>query len=133
MIADATAQMMRAAVDGLVAADMEWTRQDRHGRWVVIERGVGALLKDSPPSVREYVDGVTSYRARRFSSLSRARKFAQKVDGIVRRWRRRPPARGGGGKFRRVWRRQGPWERALQSAKAMRMLPCMLRTISEDE
>jgi hypothetical protein len=113
VIADASAQMMRAAIDKLVAADREWLRQDHRGRWVVIEPGVGHLLKGSSPSARAYVDAITDCRARRFSSLSRARKFARKIGGVVRRWRRRPPPRMG---LRHVWRSEEPWDRARRSA-----------------
>ena len=130
MIADDFFAQMRASVDKLVAADMEWLRHDRHGRWVVLEPGVGRLLKDSSLHVRDYVDAVTGRRARRFSSLSRARKFARKVDGVVRRWRRRPPSRMG---LRRAWRHEGVWERVRRSTDAMRMLPGMLHAIREDE
>jgi hypothetical protein len=126
---DAFFAQMRASIDKLVAADMEWLRHDRHGRWVVLEPGVGRLLKDSPPHVRDYVDAVTDRRARRFSSLSRARKFARKIDGVVRRWRRRPPSRMG---LRRVWRREGVWEHARRSTNAMFMLPGMRHAIQKD-
>jgi hypothetical protein len=128
MNTDFSAQM-RASLNKLVAADMEWLRHDRHGRWVVLEPSVGRLLKSSSQSVREYVDAVTDRRARRFSSLSRARKFARKVGGVVRRWRRCPPSRMG---LRRAWRRDGVWERARRSTDAMLMLP-VLHAIRDGE
>jgi hypothetical protein len=128
MNADTFFAQMDASIDKRVAADMEWLHHDQHGRWVVLEPGVGRLLKSSPTSVRAYVDAVTDRRARRFSSLSRARKFARKIGGVVRHWRRRPPSRMG---LRRAWRREGVWERARRSMDAMCMLPGMLHAIRE--
>jgi hypothetical protein len=84
-----------------------WLPHDRRGRWVVIEPGAGRHLRGIPREMRRYVDRVTPRRGRRFSSLSQARAFARSVGGKVRHWRRTPP--GGG-----VWRRQSPWERALE-------------------
>jgi hypothetical protein len=87
----------------------KWWKQDRRGPWVVLERGPGRLLRDSPRHVRDYVDAISEIRGRRFSSLSRARAFAREVDGVVRRWRRQMPRRG-------PWRIvTNPWERAVQS------------------
>jgi hypothetical protein len=129
VIADAPAQVMRAAIGKLVAADREWLRQDHRGRWVVLEPGVGRLLKSSPPSARAYVDAITGCRARRFSSLSRARKFARKVGGVVRRWRRHPPPRMG---LRRVWRSEEPWDRARRSTPALLGLPGIQHAVGED-
>jgi hypothetical protein len=65
--------------------------------------------------MRRYVDAMSKRRARRFSSLSRARAFAHAVRGTVHHWRRTPPSGG-------VWRRQSPWQRALATADAMRSL-----------
>jgi hypothetical protein len=88
--------------------EQQWWKQDRRGRWVVLERGPGHLLTDSPRHIRDYVDAITEQRGRRFSSLSRARKFAHEVDGVVRRWRRQMPKRG-------AWRLEtNPWERAVR-------------------
>ena len=128
MNADTFFAQMDASIDKRVAADMEWLHHDQHGRWVVLEPGVGRLLKGSPPRVRDYVDAVTERRARRFSSLSRARKFAQRVGGVIRRWRRRPPSRMG---QRCVWKCKGVWEQARRSTDAMLMLPGMLHAIRE--
>ena len=105
---------IKAALDKALRAHTEyersWWKQDRRGRWVVLERGPGRLLTDSPRRVRDYVDAITSQRGRRFSSLSRARAFAREVGGEVRRWRRQMPRRG-------PWRTvTNPWERVAQQA-----------------
>ena len=92
---------MRAHAD----YERQWWKQDRRGRWVVLEPGPGRLLNDSPQRIRDYVDAITEQRGRRFSSLSRARAFAREVSGKVRRWRRQMPKRG-------PWRCvTNPWER----------------------
>lgn len=92
-----------------VAREQKWWKQDRRGRWVVLEPGPGRLLKGSPQHIRDHVDAITSQRGRRFSSLSRARKFAKAIGGEVRRWRRQMPRRG-------PWRREtNPWQHALRS------------------
>lgn len=100
-------------------ADYEkaWWKQDRRGRWVVLEPGPGRLLKDSPRHIRDYVDAITEQRGRRFSSLSRARAFAREIDGKVCRWRRQMPKRG-------AWRRvTNPWERVAEVG-LMRLWGC---------
>jgi hypothetical protein len=90
------------------ARELRWWKQDRRGRWVVLEPGPGRLLKDSPRHIRDYVDTITEQRGRRFSSLSRARKFARAIGGAVRRWQRKMPGRG-------PWRLvTNPWERAIR-------------------
>lgn len=66
--------------------DRLWRCGDRHGRWMVIERGVGHLL-DAPRKIKAIADAASRRRVRRFSSLSRARAFAHRIDGEVRRWR----------------------------------------------
>jgi hypothetical protein len=100
--------------------EQQWWKQDRRGRWVVLERGVGHLLTDSPQHIRDYVDANTEQRGRRFSSLSRARKFAREVDGVVRRWRRQMPKRG-------PWRLEtNPW------ARVMRLMPLWASCTCED-
>jgi len=92
-----------------------WWKQDRRGRWVVLEPGPGRLLKDSPRYIRDRVDALVEQRARRFSSLSRARAFAREIGGVVRRWRRQMPKRG-------PWRLvTNPWERV---AKQTRLWGC---------
>ena len=65
--------------------------QQRRGRWVVVEPGIGRLLKDLPRAEQLSVDLLSGLRARRFTSLSHARKFAKIVGGVIRRWRRKPP------------------------------------------
>ena len=94
-----------------------WWKQDRRGRWVVLEPGPGRLLKGSPRHIRDYVDAIMEQRGRRFSSLSRARAFAREVGGVVRRWRRQMPKRG-------PWRRvTNPWERVAQQSP-LRLWSC---------
>jgi hypothetical protein len=100
----ALARQMHGAIAAQIDRDLAWLPHDRRGRWVVIEPGPGRYLTDSPAHVRRFVDARTPRRARRFSSLSRARAFARSVGGDVARWRRIPP--GGG-----IWRRVSPWER----------------------
>jgi hypothetical protein len=74
----------------------------------VLEPGPGRLLKDSPQHIRDYVDAITEQRGRRFSSLSRARRFARSMGSVVRRWQRKMPRRG-------PWRLvTNPWERAVR-------------------
>lgn len=98
------------------ARELRWWKQDRRGRWLVLEPGPGRLLRNSPRHVRDYIDSITEQRGRRFSSLSRARKFAHQVGGVVRRWQRRLP---GGRSWRLV---TNPWESAIQ-AMSMRVWP----------
>lgn len=93
-----------------VAAERAWSKGSPRGRWVVLERGPGRLLRDSPRHLRDYVDAITPQRGRRFTSLSRARAFARNVDGIVRRWRNPMPD----GK---VWQKIGAWEHALRGVR----------------
>ena len=94
-----------------------WWKQDRRGRWVVLEPGPGRLLKSSPRHVRDYVDALMEQRGRRFSSLSRARAFAREVGGVVRRWRCQMPKRG-------PWRLvTNPWER-VATRSPMRLWGC---------
>jgi hypothetical protein len=91
-----------------MAREAAW-RAHRRGRWVVLERGPGRLLRETPRHVRDYVDAITEIRGRRFSSLSHARAFAREVGGVVRRWRRQMPQRG-------PWRlTTNPWEHAVRS------------------
>src|SRR4029079_1829848 len=66
-----------------------WWKNDRRGRWVVLEPGPGRLLDDSPKHMRDYIDAITPQRGRRFRSLSKDRAFAREVCGALRRWRRR--------------------------------------------
>src|SRR5205809_5054732 len=89
-----TREMLDKSAALYVERERQWWKQDRRGRWVVLEPGPGRLLKDSPRHVRDYVDAVCEQRGRRFSSLSRARKFARSIGGEVRRWQRQLPGRG---------------------------------------
>jgi hypothetical protein len=88
-----------------------WWKQDRRGRWVVLEPGPGRLLKESPRRIRDRVDALVEQRGRRFSSRSRARAFAREIGGKVRRWRRQMPKRG-------PWRLvTNPWERVSKQTR----------------
>jgi hypothetical protein len=103
---------VEAAVADSVQRDRAWLPHDRRGRWVVVEPGAGHYMTSSPRDVRRVAELATPRRARRFSSLSRARAFARSVDGTVRRWRRAPP--GGG-----IWRRESPWQWATRGRGAV--------------
>jgi len=92
-----------------------WWKNDRRGRWVVLEPGPGRLLDDSPRHVREYIDAITPQRGRRFRSLSRARAFAREIGGEVRRWRRNMTRSYGGCKLKTTWRYEtNPWKSAAR-------------------
>lgn len=99
---------LEEAVAGYTARERAWLAHDHRGRWVVIEPGIGHLLSGCSKAARRYADATSRRRARRFSSLSRARAFARSVGGIVARWRRTPP-RGG------AWTHESPWQRALST------------------
>lgn len=104
-------QRLDKAMHAHAEYECQWWKNDRRGRWVVLEPGPGRLLKDSPRHMRDYVDALTEQRGRRFSSLSRARA----IDGEVRRWRRQMPRRGS-------WRYvTNPWEGAINP---MRIWSC---------
>jgi hypothetical protein len=92
-----------------------WWKNDRRGRWVVLEPGPGRLLDDAPRHIREHIDLITPQRARRFRSLSRARAFAREVDGVVRRWHRKMPRYFMGRKYMSRWRYEtNPWKSATR-------------------
>ena len=94
-----------------VEYEQKWWKQDRRGRWVVLEPGPGRLLTDSPRHLREYVDAITPQRGRRFRSLSRARAFAREVGGVVRRWHRQMSRSAGDRKVKTIWRYEtNPWK-----------------------
>jgi len=108
MMEDHVRELLDKSLRSYTERERAWWKQDRRGRWVVLEPGPGRLLKDSPQRIRDYVDAITEQRGRRFSSLSRARAFAREVDGVVRRWKRQMPGRG-------PWRRTtNPWEGATR-------------------
>jgi hypothetical protein len=111
------AERMDADAAAAVERDRAWLPHDRHGRYLVLEAGSGRYLRGEPKIIRQIADAASDRRARRFSSLSRARAFARQVGGTVHRWRRTPP--GGG-----IWRRQSPWDRAL---KMTRWLPTTMQ------
>jgi hypothetical protein len=95
--------------------ERQWWKQDRGGRWVVLEPGPGRLLTDSPRRIREYVDAITPQRGRRFRSLSRARRFAREVGGVVRRWRRQMARTVGDRKVKTTWSYEtNPWKQAAR-------------------
>ena len=95
--------------------EARWWKNDRRGRWVVLEPGPGRLLRDAEPHVREYLDLIAERRGRRFSSLSRARSFAREIGSEVRRWHRHMVRRYRGRKVRATWRYEtNPWARAVR-------------------
>jgi len=121
MMEGSVRKMLDASMRRYADREQAWWKQDRRGRWVVLEPGPGRHLRDAPRHIRDYVDAVTDQRGRRFSSLSRARAFAREVDGEVRRWRRQMPGRGS-------WRREtNPWARVVDDAKAAMYVPMLLR------
>jgi hypothetical protein len=106
------------------ARENAWWKQDRRGRWVVLEPGPGRLLKGSPRHIRDYVDAIMEQRGRRFSSLSRARAFAREVGGVVRRWRRHMHRCVLGRNVKATWLYEtNPWARATRD---MPLLGCWL-------
>jgi hypothetical protein len=102
-------EQLDAEIAARVARDHAWLPHDRRGRYLVFEAGAGRHLRGEPVVIRQIVDAASERRARRFSSLSRARAFAREVGGTVHRWRRTPP---GGGR----WLRVPSWNRALRTA-----------------
>ena len=76
-----------------------WAKQDRHGRWVVVE----GLELGVPISkrTRRLLHASLARRGRRFASLSRARRFATEVGGHVRHWRAHE------------WKRANAWSFAI--------------------
>lgn len=110
-------KMLDKAMHAHAEYERQWWKQDRRGRWVVLEPGPGRLLKDSPRRIRDRVDALVSQRGRRFSSLSRARAFAREVGGAVRRWRHQMPKRG-------PWTYQtNPWKRVAQQTPLLGLCP----------
>jgi len=106
-----TRKLLDEAMRAHVERERAWWKNDRRGRWVVLEPGPGRLLSGSPRHVRDYVDAITPQRGRRFSSLSRARAFARRIGGEVRRWRRQMPRRAGGRSYKAAWRYEtNPWK-----------------------
>ena len=108
---EALAQQIDAGLAAHLERERDWLPHDRRGRWLVIEPGPGHLLHDQPRWMRDLVDAVSERRARRFSSLSRARAFARRVGGTLAHWRRTPPSGG-------QWRRVSPWDRAIRRVGA---------------
>jgi hypothetical protein len=107
--------MLDKALRAHTESERQWWKNDRRGRWVVLEPGPGRLLKDSPRHVREYIDAITEQRGRRFRSLSRARAFAREIGGEVRRWRRHMNRRYRGHNLKTTWRYEtNPWARATR-------------------
>jgi hypothetical protein len=110
-----TRELLDEALRAHTEYERQWWKNDRRGRWVVIEPGPGRLLKGSPERVREYVDAITEQRGRRFSSLSRARAFAREIGGVVRRWRRHMNRRYMGRNVKAAWRYEtNPWARVAR-------------------
>ena len=114
-LTDDTKRLLDKSLRDYQAREAAWWKNDRRGRWVVLEPGPGRLLNDSPKHVREYIDAIVPQRARRFRSLSRARAFARDVGGVLRRWRREMPRRVGPKKFKAQWRHEtNPWKSAVK-------------------
>ena len=112
-----TRELMDKALRTHLDSERGWWKNDRRGRWVVLEPGPGRLLKDSPLHIREYIDAITAQRGRRFRSLSRARAFAREIGGEVRRWRRHMNRRYMGRNVKTTWRYEtNPWARASRHA-----------------
>ena len=108
-------EMLDKALRAYTERERAWWKNDRRGRWVVLEPGPGRLLKNSPQHIREYVDAITEQRGRRFSSLSRARAFARKIGGVVRRWRRHVHRRVLGRHVKVTWQHEtNPWSRVAR-------------------
>ncbi len=131
MMSGDTKQLLDAAVSKYAEHEHVWTPHDQRGRWVVLEVGIGRHLKDASVDARRYADAVSERRARRFSSLSRARAFAHQVGGVVRHWRRRPPSSGIPG-IRRVWVRLSTWGWANRHAGMWLPLARLARCRKED-
>jgi hypothetical protein len=93
-----TAKLLDRAAEAYVARELAWLSRGLRGRWLVLEAGP-----------RDIPCNLLSRRARRFTSLSRARSFARTVKGTVHHWRRSSPAGG-------TWKIQSPWQRALESS-----------------
>jgi hypothetical protein len=120
-------QMLDKAMHAHAEYERAWWKNERCGRWVVLEPGPGRLLKDSPKHLREYVDAITLQRGRRFRSLSRARAFAREVGGVVRRWKRHMHRRVGDRSYKTTWRYEtNPWKHAVEQTASMRLSPWAL-------
>lgn len=111
-------KLLDDAVEAYADRELQWMPRDRRGRWLVLEAGAGRHLRGEPAHIRRIADAASVRRARRFSSLSRARAFAREVGGTVHRWRRTPP--GGG-----TWRRESPWQRTLRAAVVAARMPAI--------
>ena len=108
-------EMLDKALRAHTESDRQWWKNDRRGRWVVLEPCPGRLLKGSPRHIRDYVDAIMEQRGRRFSSLSRARAFAREIGGVVRRWRKHMHRSYMGRKVKATWRYEtNPWARVAR-------------------
>lgn len=122
---DHARQLLDEALAAHVVRERAWLPHDRRGRWVVMEPGAGRYLTNSPEHVRRYVDALSPKRARRFSSLSRARAFARSINSCVQRWRRTPPSGG-------VWQRVSPWQWALSKTSLLWLPTELLATLAAE-
>jgi len=108
MMNGAFEELLEKTLSRQAARDLSWHDDDDRGRWLVLERGPGHLLRGVPKHIRDRIDAQTPRYARRFSSLSRARAFAREMGGEVRRCRRhmwKPMTNPWGSALRRLgWR-----------------------------
>lgn len=112
-------KLFESAFADYAERERAWWKNDRRGRWVVLEPAPSRVLGDAPAHVRDYVDAITDRRARRFSSLSHARSFAKAIGSEVRRWRRQQIRRAGDRKFKATWRYEtNPWALAQRQPGA---------------
>src|SRR5438552_8365394 len=116
-------KLMNKAMHAHAEYEQKWWKQDRRGRWVVLEPGAGTLLTGERKQMRDYLDAITSRRGRRFRSLAQARAFAREVGGEVRHWRRHMARRFGGHKIKSTWRYEtNPWKDAISPLSMLELL-----------
>jgi len=100
---------LEEAAASQVAQERQWWTHDRRGALGGARAGSGAVsheVSPTAPRLRRRHHRAAALRGKRFSSLSRARAFARKIGGKVRRWRRKMPGR-------EPWRSEmNPWAAA---------------------
>ena len=121
MMEEQIRQMFDKAMRSHAEYERGWWKNERSGRWVVLEPCPGRL---SPKHLRQYVDAITPQRGRRFRSLSRARAFAREVGGVVRRWKRHMHRRVGDRSYKTTWHYEtNPWKRTVEQTSALTISP----------